>query len=332
MRDDRRRSTLQGALVDLSLVAGGVLVLGLLVGVLWPQLVDPAMSERTAEGISTDEVQLGKLFAADGWFIVLGFLGSALLGALLMLRRRGHELVVLLLLLAGTYVAARWIAEPLGVSLGPPDPVAVLSKGEVGDKAPSRLCTVKKKDGKKRSREETSIEPAETSAAVGSDDAGRPDPIDSTRGSSEERPKKKAKKTTAGDEGRREGTPIPEGPSKSGGRTSETGGGSRDESPSSRRAPSSSARRKDGESGGSLPQMSGRGFPDRVEFLYDEKTPLVLNPLQCAELTRQIRGGTKELPPLDDLYFKKEYNDVAMASKRVNSLFLISPFPFSKIF
>ena len=180
----------------------------------------------------------------------------------------------------------------------------------------------KKKDGKKRSREETSIEPAETSAAVGSDDAGRPDPIDSTRGSSEERPKKKAKKTTAGDEGRREGTPIPEGPSKSGGRTSETGGGSRDESPSSRRAPSSSARRKDGESGGSLPQMSGRGFPDRVEFLYDEKTPLVLNPLQCAELTRQIRGGTKELPPLDDLYFKKEYIDAAMASKRVTSFSL----------
>jgi hypothetical protein len=116
--------------------------------VLWPQLVDPAMSERTAEGISTDEVQLGKLFAADGWFIVLGFVGSAILGALLMLRRRGHEVVVLLLLLAGTYVAARWIAEPLGVALGPPDPVAVLSKGEVGDKAPSRLCTVEKDDGK----------------------------------------------------------------------------------------------------------------------------------------------------------------------------------------
>ncbi|KAG2281944.1 hypothetical protein Bca52824_053164 [Brassica carinata] len=174
----------------------------------------------------------------------------------------------------------------------------------------------KKKDGKKRSREETSIEHAGTSAAIGSDDAGRLDPIDSTRGSSEERPKKKARKTAAGDEGRRDGTPVPEDPSKSGGRTSETGGGSRDGYLSSKRAPSSSARRKDGESRGSLPQMSGRGFPDRVEFLYDERTPLVLNPLQCAELTRQIHGGTKELPPLDDLYFKKEYIDAAVASKR----------------
>lgn len=142
----RIRELVIGFLVDLALVAGCVLALGFLVAVLWPQLVDPAMSERTAEGISTDEVQLGKLFAADGWFIVLGFVGSAILGALLMLRRRGHEVVVLLLLLGGTYVAARWVAEPLGVALGPPDPVAVLSKGEVGDKAPSRLCTVEKDD------------------------------------------------------------------------------------------------------------------------------------------------------------------------------------------
>ena len=146
MREDRRRGTLAGVLVDLSLVAGSVVVLGLLAGVLWPQLVDPAMAERTADGVSTDEVQLGKLFAADGWFIVLGFVGSAILGALLMLRRRGHEVVVLLLLLGGTYLAARGIAEPIGVALGPPDPVAVLSKGEVGDKAPSRLCTIQKDD------------------------------------------------------------------------------------------------------------------------------------------------------------------------------------------
>ena len=148
MRDDRRRGALAGVLVDLGLVAGSVVVLGLLVGVLWPQLVDPAMSERTEVGISTDEVQLGKLFAADGWFIVLGFVGSALLGALLMLRRRGHDLLVLLLLLAGTYLAAVGIAQPLGIALGPPDPVTVLSKGEVGDTAPARLCTVKEEDGK----------------------------------------------------------------------------------------------------------------------------------------------------------------------------------------
>ncbi|KAG5397527.1 hypothetical protein IGI04_019341 [Brassica rapa subsp. trilocularis] len=170
----------------------------------------------------------------------------------------------------------------------------------------------KKKDNKKRSREEASVEPPETSMAVGDDDVGRHDPTDSTRGSSEGRPEKKSKKTTAEDDG----TPAPEVPSKSGGQATETGDGSRDESPLRTRALSPSARKKGVESGGSLPQKAGKGFPDPVEFLYDETTPLVLNPLQCAELTRQIRGGTKELPLIDDLDFKKEYIDAAMASKR----------------
>ncbi|KAF2543021.1 hypothetical protein F2Q68_00030559 [Brassica cretica] len=38
--------------------------------------------------------------------------------------------------------------------------------------------------------------------------------------------------------------------------------------------------------------------------------------LECAELTRQIRGGTREVPPIGDLYFKDEYIDAASASKR----------------
>ncbi|KAH0899807.1 hypothetical protein HID58_049375 [Brassica napus] len=82
----------------------------------------------------------------------------------------------------------------------------------------------KKKDGKKRSREETFMEPAGTSAVMGSDDMGRLDPIDSTRGSSEGCPKKKTRTTAAGDEGRHitsappermvvpEGTPTEERP------------------------------------------------------------------------------------------------------------------------
>ncbi len=126
-------------LVDLALVAVCVVLLGLAVGLLWPQLVTPALSERTAQGISTSEVQLGRVFSADGWFVVLGFVGSFLLGALLMLRRRGHEVAVLLLLLGGTYLSARYLAQPLGVSLGPPDPVSVLTDAKVGTTAPVQL-------------------------------------------------------------------------------------------------------------------------------------------------------------------------------------------------
>lgn len=61
-------------------------------------------------------------------------------------------------------------------------------------------------------------------------------------------------------------------------------------------------------------------FPDRVEFSYNETTPLILNPLRCAELTRQIRGGTKEMPQLDDLYFRNEYIDAASSRARVTAL------------
>ncbi|KAF3518282.1 hypothetical protein DY000_02058629 [Brassica cretica] len=48
----------------------------------------------------------------------------------------------------------------------------------------------------------------------------------------------------------------------------------------------------------------------------DETTPLILNPLRCAELTRQICGGTKEMPQLDDLYFRNEYIDAVSSRAR----------------
>ncbi|KAF3536647.1 hypothetical protein F2Q69_00024111 [Brassica cretica] len=47
---------------------------------------------------------------------------------------------------------------------------------------------------------------------------------------------------------------------------------------------------------GSVAKRKRIEFPDRVEFSYNETSPLILNPLRCAELTRQIRGGTKEMP------------------------------------
>jgi hypothetical protein len=125
--------------VDAGLVVAGVLVLGLVVGVVWPQLVEPALSQRTAQGISTSEVQLARIFSADGWFVVLGFLGSALLAGALLLRRSAHEVVVLLILLAGTYLAGWQVAEPVGKALGPPDPVPVLTDAKVGTTAPVQV-------------------------------------------------------------------------------------------------------------------------------------------------------------------------------------------------
>ncbi|KAF2569077.1 hypothetical protein F2Q68_00025753 [Brassica cretica] len=90
-----------------------------------------------------------------------------------------------------------------------------------------------------------------------------------------------------------------------------------------RSTPDSSARKRSG-SEGSVPKRKRIEFPDRVEFFYNETTSLILNPLRCTELTRQIRGGTKEMPQLEDLYFKNEYIDAAPSRARVSAL----PFTF----
>ncbi|XP_013614072.1 PREDICTED: uncharacterized protein LOC106320250 [Brassica oleracea var. oleracea] len=84
---------------------------------------------------------------------------------------------------------------------------------------------------------------------------------------------------------------------------------------SERSIPDPSAR-KGSRSEGSTVRRKKIEFPDRVEFSYNETTPLILNPLRCTELTRQIRGGTKEMPQLDDLYFKTEYIDAASSRAR----------------
>ncbi|KAF2555404.1 hypothetical protein F2Q68_00017267 [Brassica cretica] len=90
-----------------------------------------------------------------------------------------------------------------------------------------------------------------------------------------------------------------------------------------RSAPDSSARKISG-SEGSVAKRRRIEFPDRIEFSYDETTPLILNPLRCSELTRQIRGGTKEMLQLEDLYLKNEYIDAASSRARVSAL----PFTF----
>ncbi|KAL0864652.1 hypothetical protein Bca101_043770 [Brassica carinata] len=69
---------------------------------------------------------------------------------------------------------------------------------------------------------------------------------------------------------------------------------------------------------GSLGKRTRIEFADHVEFRYDEATPLVGNPDRCAELTRQIRGGPRELPPVEDLFFKDDYIRSALANRRVS--------------
>ncbi|KAG2283051.1 hypothetical protein Bca52824_054271 [Brassica carinata] len=122
----------------------------------------------------------------------------------------------------------------------------------------------------------------------------------------------------------REERVFPETPLEKRRKVAASEGGSRRESAASERSAPDSATIRGARSEGSLTRRGE--FPDRVQFSYDEKTPLIFNhPLQCTELTRQIRGGTRELPQIGDLYFKDEYVDAAFTRARVTAL---SFYPF----
>ncbi|KAF2608933.1 hypothetical protein F2Q68_00044713 [Brassica cretica] len=160
----------------------------------------------------------------------------------------------------------------------------------------------KKKGGKKRSREESAGEREDLSRRGHRRLSMGPFSSDDARG----------------------GGPSSKSPSEKGKGASASGSEPRGESVASDKANSAasdkttpvSVARGRSQSRGSLAKRARVEFPDRVQFSYDKKTPLVFNPLQCAELTRQIRGGTRELPPIGDLYFKDEYIDAAFTRTR----------------
>jgi hypothetical protein len=122
--------------VLLSLLA--MAVLGVVAGVLWAQLADPVVATRTAEGVASGEGEVGKQVTADGWFTVIGLVGSALVALGLMLRRGADALVTLLALVAGSLVAA-WICVQVGGLVGPAPAAETLAREAVGKTAEDQL-------------------------------------------------------------------------------------------------------------------------------------------------------------------------------------------------
>ncbi|KAF3556016.1 hypothetical protein F2Q69_00015986 [Brassica cretica] len=165
----------------------------------------------------------------------------------------------------------------------------------------------KKKDGRKRSRGRAEGQEA---ILVGATSDGHP--RKRTKRSVEAEPRPSTSDANAADAalvdavGEANGTPgnLSEERRKTCSREGGSGG------ESARSTPDSSARKRSG-SEGSVAKRKRIEFPDRVEFSYNETTPLILNSLRCVELIRQIRGGMKEMPQLEDLYFKNEYIDTA---------------------
>jgi hypothetical protein len=124
---------------DVLVVLAAAALLGILIGLLWPQLADPVTVVRTENGLVRDEVALAEQFDALGWFSVLSAVGGALLGAVMLAWRRTDEVATLVAVVAGAFLAA-WLAARVGLAVGPGDPAAALAEAAEGDTAPAALA------------------------------------------------------------------------------------------------------------------------------------------------------------------------------------------------
>ena len=119
-------------------VVGVLLVLGALCGLLWSRLVAPAQFTKLTRGAAMGEVELGKQFARDGWYVVIALVAGLLAGATVLRWRPRAPLLAVGLLLVGCCAAAAVMAW-VGHLLGPGDPEPLLSAAKVGAHVPQQL-------------------------------------------------------------------------------------------------------------------------------------------------------------------------------------------------
>ena len=124
---------------DAAVVLGSFLLLGALAGVLWWALVDPAeFTKFPSAGSAMDEVDLGKQFSADGWYVVIAAVAGLVSGMAITGWRSRDPLLTSALLVVGAALAAAVMAG-VGYLLGPGNPQAVLEGAKVGAHVPERL-------------------------------------------------------------------------------------------------------------------------------------------------------------------------------------------------
>jgi hypothetical protein len=126
---------------DVAVVLATYVLLGLLGGLVWWLLVDPATFTKVGRsaGGSMGEVQLARRFDADGWFCVLAILGGFFSGLVLTWWRRRDPLLVTVLVVLGAAGAAALMAVS-GHLLGPGDPDVALREATVGEHVPVQLA------------------------------------------------------------------------------------------------------------------------------------------------------------------------------------------------
>jgi hypothetical protein len=128
----------RAAVRDVAVVAGCLVVLGALCGVLWSVVVTPAQLTRLPNGAAMNETALSAQFGADGWYAVIALVAGLLSGVVLTWWRSQDALRTAALLVLGAVVAAVVMAVT-GHLLGPPDPRHALLATKVGSKVPESL-------------------------------------------------------------------------------------------------------------------------------------------------------------------------------------------------
>lgn len=124
--------------LDIALVVGWFVAVGVLAAFIWWQVTPLAEFTRTPTNAQMDEGQLGRQVSTDGWFFTVAAVGGLASGiVLLALRRRDPIAMVVLVTLGG--VLASWLMVRIGLWLGPADPVHALRGVPVGDKVPMQL-------------------------------------------------------------------------------------------------------------------------------------------------------------------------------------------------
>ncbi len=123
---------------DVGIVVVAFLVAGVVVGLVWPQVVEPVTVTRNELGLQTGEVALAHRFGQDAWYALLGGGAALLLGAALTLWRRAHEAATLGAIVVAALLAA-WVSSVVGTATGPEAAEVVLADAEMGTSAPDQV-------------------------------------------------------------------------------------------------------------------------------------------------------------------------------------------------
>jgi hypothetical protein len=127
------------ALGDLGAVLATYLALGVVGGLLWWLLCDPALFTVTRDGgVAMGEAELSKRFDPDAWYAVIAAVLGLVSGVAVTWWRSRDPLLTIALVLVGSAVAAA-VMTVVGGWLGPTDPETLAAGAQAGARLPAPL-------------------------------------------------------------------------------------------------------------------------------------------------------------------------------------------------